>query len=199
MKHAVILAHPDPKSFNASVARAYCKAAEGLGHTPLLRDLYAMGFDPRLRASERPEMPQFAPDADVAAERRQLGDVHVFAFVYPLWFDAPPAILKGYMDRVFGAGFGYRQLRNGGEDPLLVGKKMISFTSSGSTKARLEEQGSWLSICQLFDCHFAAMCGLELIDHVHFPSIVPGLAKRWVDENLWTTETKVRDHFGRFS
>jgi NAD(P)H dehydrogenase (quinone) len=155
-----------------------------------------MGFDPLLKASERPDAPSHAPGADVAAERALLDDADVFAFVYPLWFNAPPAMLKGYIDRVFGAGFGYRTLRNGGEDPLLVGRRMISFTSSGSTRARLEEQGAWMSIRQLFDAHFANMCGLEVVDHVHFPSIVTGLAKRWVDENLWVTEQKVLEHFG---
>jgi NAD(P)H dehydrogenase (quinone) len=195
MKHAIILAHPQADSFNASVADAYKRAATGLGHEVVVRDLYRLDFDPRLQASERPDASEFKPGADVERERDILRGADVFAFVYPLWFNAPPAILKGYLDRVFSAGFGYRELRNGGECPLLVGKKMISFTSSGSTKARLEEQGAWLSICQLFDQHFARMCGLELVDHVHFPSVVAGLAKRWIDENLWLTENKVRQHF----
>jgi NAD(P)H dehydrogenase (quinone) len=195
MKHAIILAHPQADSFNASVADAYKRAAIELGHDAVVRDLYRLDFDPRLKASERPDAPEFKLGPDVERERDILRDADVFAFVYPLWFNAPPAILKGYLDRVFSAGFGYRELRNGAQGPLLVGKRMISFTSSGSTKARLEEQGAWLSICQLFDRHFADMCGLELVDHVHFPSIVAGLAKRWVDENLWLTEKKVRQHF----
>jgi NAD(P)H dehydrogenase (quinone) len=195
MKHAVILAHPDPKSFNASVARTYCKAAAEHRHETLLRDLYRMDFEPRLKAAERPDALTFRPDPDVEHERKLLRDADVFAFVYPLWFNAPPAILKGYIDRVFGAGFGYRILHNGGEEPLLTGRKLISFTSSGSTLARLEEQGSWFSICQLFDEYFAAICGLEMVDHVHFPSIVAGLDKRWIDENLFATEKRVKELF----
>ncbi len=54
MKHAVIVAHPNPDSFTLAVARTYCEAVTAKGHEPLLRDLYAMDFDPRLKASEIP-------------------------------------------------------------------------------------------------------------------------------------------------
>lgn len=106
MKHAVIVAHPVRTSFNRSVAEAYRQAVELRGHTVIVRDLYAMNFEPRLQAAEMPRAEGFAPGADVLAEREQLKDVDVFTFVYPLWFNAPPAILKGYIDRVFGFGFG---------------------------------------------------------------------------------------------
>lgn len=45
MKHAIILAHPEPARFNASVAKAYEQAATELGHSAIVRDLYAMSFD----------------------------------------------------------------------------------------------------------------------------------------------------------
>ena len=56
MKHAVIFAHPGAQSFTASVAAAYAQAAESLGHTVILRDLYRIGFDPAfaLKAENAP-------------------------------------------------------------------------------------------------------------------------------------------------
>ena len=52
MKHAVILAHPRPESFTASVAGAYVRAVRQLGHDVVVRDLYGIGFDPCLKAGE---------------------------------------------------------------------------------------------------------------------------------------------------
>src|SRR5690606_37493880 len=55
MKHAVIIAHPNRTSLTHSAARAYAEAAEALGHEVIVRDLYAMDFDPRLQAAEIPQ------------------------------------------------------------------------------------------------------------------------------------------------
>ena len=64
MKHAVVLAHPAHTSLNAAIAQTYRQTVEALGHDVLVRDLYRMRFDPRLRASEipGPHPPQFRPD-----------------------------------------------------------------------------------------------------------------------------------------
>ncbi len=107
MQHALIVAHPNPKSFTASLAMAYGEAAEGLGHKTIMRDLYGMSFDPCLKADEIPTPAGFSPRADIVGERLMLGDVDVFALFYPFWINAPPAILKGYLERVFGMGFAY--------------------------------------------------------------------------------------------
>jgi putative NADPH-quinone reductase len=82
-----------------------------------------MDFDPRLKETELLGRPDARPGADVEAERTLLEDADVFAFVYPLWFNAPPAIVKGYVDRVFGLGLGYRVFREGGQEPLLRGRR----------------------------------------------------------------------------
>ena len=58
------------------------------------------------------------------AERGVLAEADVFAFVYPLWFNAQPAILKGYVDRVFSLGFGFAP-GAGGTEPLLAGLGMF--------------------------------------------------------------------------
>ena len=131
MKHAVIVAHPDARSLTRSIAEAYAKSVRALGQEVLVRDLYSMGFDPCLKASEIPSPAGFRFEADVVAERKLLADVDVFALVYPFWFNAPPAILKGYVDRVFSMGFGYEP-GLGGTESLLDGKKLISFSLSGA-------------------------------------------------------------------
>lgn len=174
MKHAVILAHPDPDSLNASIAAAYAKAVRDFGGDVIVRDLYAIGFDPCLKAEEipGPGVPVFRDD--VARERAMLADIDVFAFVYPLWFNAAPAILKGYVDRVFSMGFGFKPGFEGSE-PALNGRQLISFTTSGAPDHWVRDTGALSALMSLFDSHLSAMCGLTLVDHVHFGGMVTGL------------------------
>lgn len=196
MKHAIIVGHPDPDSFTMAMAHRYEQAVTALGHAHVTRDLYRLDFDPRLKLSELADRPVWSTAPDAEAERTLLRTADVFAFIYPLWFNSPPAIVKGYIERVFGASFGFAQLRSGGQKPLLVGRQLIHVTASGSTSAWLNEQGASDSARNLFETHFARVCGLRIRPHIHFDAIVPGLKKRWVDTNLWTLETKLIEYFG---
>lgn len=192
MKHAVIVAHPDSASLNAAIARTYVAALEAAGHTVEVRDLYAMGFDPCLKAAEipGPAAPEFG--ADVVAERARLADVDAFAFVYPLWFNAPPAILKGYVDRIFGMGFGFTPAF-GGAEPALRGRRLISFTTSGAPDAWVRDTGAIATLRRLFDDHLAGVCGLEVVDHVHFGGMVSGIT----DEAFEAVLAEVRETAAR--
>lgn len=194
MKHAVILAHPSPKSLNASIARRYVEAVESLGHEAILRDLYRMRFDPALKAPEipGPKPPVFGKD--VVAERARLADVDVFAFVYPLWFNAPPAILKGYVDRVFSMGFGFTP-GFGGANPALIGRRLISFTTSGAPDHWVRDTGALSDLTRVFDRHLAGTCGLTVIDHAHFGGIVSDMTEWSVTEILDRVRSTARVHF----
>lgn len=194
MKHAVILAHPAPASLNSEIARTYSAAVSPLGHQVILRDLYGMGFDPCLRAAEIPGPGTPVFGADVQAERERLADVDVFAFVYPLWFNAPPAILKGYVDRVFSMGFGFEPAF-GGTEPRLGGRRLISFTTSGAPDRWVRETHTLSALMQLFDEHLAGVCGLQLVDHVHFGGMVTGITEEAFDEVMATVARRATAHF----
>ena len=101
-RHAVIMAHPDADSFNAAAARTWCETVEALGHHAVLRDLYRLGFDPVLKSNEQPRPDRFAMSNDVAAELAVIDKADVFVLVYPIWFGAPPAILKRSEERRVG-------------------------------------------------------------------------------------------------
>jgi NAD(P)H dehydrogenase (quinone) len=195
MQHALIVAHPNPKSFVASLAVAYGEAAENLGHKTIMRDLYGMGFDPCLKADEIPTAAGYAPRPDVVGERVILRDIDVFALFYPFWLNAPPAMLKGYLDRVFGMGFAYGKGKSGNE-PLLRGRKLISFTASGAPTEWVMKTGAWEAVRTLFDEHVAAVCGLQVADHIHFGGIVPGIRSDVVLRHQQSVQDVVARQFG---
>ena len=195
MKHAIIVAHPNPRSLTCAAGAAYAKAVEALGHQALIRDLYQLGFDPRLQAGEIPGPSGYAFGADVVEERRLLADADVFALVYPLWFNAPPAMLKGYVDRVFSMGFGYGPA-SGGTEPLLEGRKLISFSFSGAPESWVHDSGALRALMTLFDHHLAAVCGLQMLDHRHIGGIVPGITEEAVADVLTEVGRAVAETFG---
>lgn len=107
----VILAHPEPTSFNGAWAKATQRAAQDAGHQVLFTDLCAMGFDAVERASHHDEAQPFdplkaqesavdSPPADIAAEIEKLEQADQIIFHFPIWWFAPPAVLKGWFDRV---------------------------------------------------------------------------------------------------
>src|SRR5581483_3115986 len=142
MRQTVILTHPDPASFNAAVADAYAEAVRTCGHEAVVRDLYRLQFDPRLALGELPgHASDPFPIPEVAAEREALASSDVIVFVYPLWFNAPPAMLKGYVERVMGPGFGFETAR-GRMEPLLQGKSLVTVSTSGAPDQWVDQTGA---------------------------------------------------------
>lgn len=196
MKHVVILAHPNRHSFNGTLAAAYCTAVKLLGDQALLRDLYGLEFKPSLQMVELPFGPEFRPGDDVAAERSLIADADVYALVYPLWLNAPPAMMKGYLERVFGYGFAYGRDGHGSE-PLLTGKKLISITTSGDPLHWVRQTGAFDALRSLFDQHFATLSGFQVVDHLHFGGILTGIRDDAVQCMANEVAETLRKHFGR--
>lgn len=195
MKHAVILCHPRGRAFTRLTAETYVEAVRALGHEVLVRDLYAMNFDPRLHADELPNAAGAVPRTEVLIERTMLQDADVFAFFYPIWFGSPPAMVKGYVERVFGVGFGYQAIKAGGSKPLLTGRKMISFTSTGSDNIWLVDTGSWDAVRKVFNERLASACGLESLDHVNFGGVDADIASEQIEEAKEQVRQAVADLF----
>ena len=192
-KHAVIVCHPEEDSFTFSLARRYIETVEGHGHEVALRDLYRMKFNPVLGAAER----KGTPAKDVEKEWALLGKVDVYVLVYPIWFGTPPAMLKGYIDRVFGAGRNRGRGQEGGSVELLAGKRLVSLSASGSLKAWLSEKGVLGSLRTVYDRYFADVFGFEEVHHYHFDGVVEGLPERDVSMHLHNAEKAAREVMSR--
>lgn len=194
MKHAVILAHPKPTSLNAAIARQCVATLTALGHTVVLRDLYGMDFDPRLKAEEIPDGFSFRTSPDTQAERDILFGVDNFIFVYPFWFNGPPAILKGYIDRVFGLGFG-TTAAIGHEEPRLTGSSLLSFSTSGAPDRWIKDTGALNTLMAMVDMHLSGVCGLKVIGHHHFGGVTPGMTEEAGSQILTDVDAHLRRDF----
>lgn len=177
---AVLIAHPRARSFTQAMAASFVGAFTEAGGHCIVRDLYKVGFDPLLHANEIPDHDGFAPRADVIEERRLIGEADIFALFYPLWYNAPPAMMMGYVARVFGMGFAYSPVQAGGNQPLLKGRRLVSFTSSGAPQTWVESSGAWDAMNRNFDAHFAAVSGLDPAGHHNVGGVGPGMRQEVV-------------------
>lgn len=116
----VILGHPVTRSFCAALADAYVKGAKAAGNEVQVMSLGDLSFDPLLRNGYA-TIQQLEPDL-VAAQSSITWAEHI-VFVYPIWWGAMPALLKGFIDRIFLPGFAFKY-RDGAVfwDRLLVGR-----------------------------------------------------------------------------
>ena len=106
MKISIILAHPNPGSFNHAIASTAAETLRGNGHQVRLRDLCAERFDPLMPAAEFARDAQLAPT--IAQHCREIAEADGIIIVHPNWWAMPPAILKGWLDRVLRPEVAYR-------------------------------------------------------------------------------------------
>jgi len=109
MQVVVVLAHPDPKSFNHAIAATATAALTDAGHEVTLLDLYADGFRAAMSPAERLAYHGDRPLLDPMAERHAdiVKRAEALVFVYPTWWSTVPAILKGWLERVMVPGVGF--------------------------------------------------------------------------------------------
>ncbi len=138
LKISLILAHPNPASFNHAMAQAALHTLRHLGHVVHHHDLYAEGFEPLLPAEEIDgdlSLPEFLRD-----HCRELSQADGIIIVHPNWWGQPPAILKGWIDRVLRPGVAYQFLEgDGGEGVplgLLRARAALVFNTSNTPRLR---------------------------------------------------------------
>ena len=138
MKISIVLAHPDPESFNAAIAHTARLALADCGHHVAFHDLYAETFDPLLQAAEIPREAELAPV--LMSHCEEIAQADGIVVVHPNWWGQPPAILKGWVDRVLRPGTAYEFVDgDGGEGVprgLLRAQSALVFNTSNTTPER---------------------------------------------------------------
>lgn len=103
----VVYCHPNPKSFTHAVLDSVLAGLRASGCAFEVIDLYAEQFDPVLIVDETRRRRDLDTVEATRAYREKLGAASSFVFVYPVWWGGFPAMLKGFIDRVFVSGLTY--------------------------------------------------------------------------------------------
>lgn len=133
LKLLVVVAHPSPDSLNAALAAVAVKTAAELAAEVAVHDLYADGFDPRLRAEEL-TAPVFGDELS-ARYAADLLAADALVVVHPLWFFQAPAILKGWVDRVIREDVAFALGSDGAVSGLLTLRRALIVTTGNTSRA----------------------------------------------------------------
>ena len=188
MKVSIILAHPSKDSFNHAIARRCSKTLKELGHTVKLHDLYKEEFDPILPEEEVPKDGITNDIIDKYCD--EISTCDGIIVIHPNWWGQPPAILKGWIDRVLRPGIAYefKEGDSGEGVPigLLKAKAGIVFNTSNTSRER--EQNIFLDPLQTIwkNCIFY-LCGIKNYYRQMFSIIVTSTKE---EREIWLREAE---------
>ncbi len=186
-----VVANPDPRSFTRVLAGTLSDVAGEKGHECETLDLYAEGFNPVLSAKDFEAFNRGRTPEDIKRQQDRIKKADIVALFHPVWWFGMPAVLKGWVDRVFSYGFAYGH-DSRGVKPLLLGKKAILVnTTGGAEQQSYGETGFGDAMLKVMDQGIYEFVGFEIILRRFFyevPSASDGRKREMADslrEGLW--------------
>lgn len=168
MRIVLIVGHPNKDSFNHAVAATAFETLRANGHEVTFHDLYAERFDPVLTFEEFTA--EEVSDPAVRAQCDEVAAADALVLVHPNWWGQPPAIVKGWVDRVLRYGVAYTFREENGEEIgvglLKARKALILNTCMTSEEMDRTHYGDHLE--RLWKTSVLGLCGLEEIHRRNF-------------------------------
>ena len=189
MKHLIIYSHPNPNSLNSHLKNVVAAHLEENNHEVVIRDLYALNFNPILSFEDMAGQRSGLVSEDVKKEQDFITWADCITFIHPIWWTGLPALMKGYIDRVFSYGFAYRY-DAGVQKGMLSGKQTVIINTQGKSKAEYESIGMDKALLLTSDKGIYIYCGLEIKQHFFFDA-----ADRAAPERIEEWKTKIRSAF----
>ncbi|WP_026701923.1 NAD(P)H oxidoreductase [Salibacterium aidingense] len=156
MKVLTVIAHPRRDSLTFAAANCFIEGLREAGHETEVLDLYRTNFNPMLWEADEPDWlaasQQYSPEVEWEMERMTRQDG--LAFVFPLWWWSMPAVMKGYIDRVWNYGFAYGSGK-------LTHQHVLWLTLAGAPVERFEKRGYDKMIDHYFNGGLADYCGIS--------------------------------------
>jgi NAD(P)H dehydrogenase (quinone) len=192
MNVSVILAHPDVLSFNHAIAAKCLERLHRCGHQVIFHDLYQEGFDSVLPAHEISR--DSALPTLVQQHCSEIRDASGIIVIHPNWWGQPPAILKGWIDRVIRPGVAYEFAEGDDGDGVPVGLlkagSAIVFNTSNTEMGR--EKDVFLDPLETIwrNCVFG-LCGVKVFYRKMFSTVVTSdreVREGWLSEVAQSVE-----------
>jgi NAD(P)H dehydrogenase (quinone) len=218
MRVLIVYANPNPKSFCHAILEQFAHGLEDAGHTMEVVDLYAMRFNPVLKARDFPNwIDEHTPPEtlkrmilensggpiqrfilerwlrnkdmsaiaklirklrpkDIVEQQKKVAQAQGLAIIFPVWFVGFPAILKGWVERVFTYGFAYSLTREGwrgdinGRVPLFKHEKALLISTTLFNEESYQT-GLGEAMKRLIDDFGFRYPGIKKVEHVYFYSV----------------------------
>jgi NAD(P)H dehydrogenase (quinone) len=182
----VVLAHPKKGSFNHAIAETATHMLKRKGHRVIFHDLYQENFDPVLPYNEIHRKAEL--DQEIEKYCQELKTAKGIIIIHPNWWGQPPAILKGWIDRVIRAGVAYKFVEGDQGEGIPVGllkatKALVFNTSNTQQEREMKIFGDPLETLWK-NCIFG-LCGLNNFHRKTYRIIVNSTSKerkKWLED-----------------
>ena len=182
MKILLILGHPKSNSFNGAIAEQAMSILKHLGHEVVFHDLYQERFEPIFQADEE-NLPDEKLPAFLQEHLRQFKEADGVVFVHPNWWGGPPAILRGWIDRVVRANSCYQFTKDGVVSH--VGGKIVQIFSTSNTPRDIEMSVYGDPIENFWKTVVFGLLGTKSFERRNFESVIISTAE---ERQSWLTE-----------
>ncbi|MXO04857.1 NAD(P)H-dependent oxidoreductase [Flavobacterium sp. HBTb2-11-1] len=186
MRHLIIYAHPNWESLNGKFKDALQGYLLQKGNEVIVRDLYELQFDPVLSLQDMEGQRKGKVEDDVRLEQEFISWAEHITFIHPIWWTGMPAVMKGYIDRVFSYGFAYRY-DQGVQKELLKGKQAVIINTHGKSHDEYREIGMDRALRLTSDKGIYNYCGFEISQHFFFEKadrVDAETVESWITEIL---------------
>jgi len=172
-----VVCHPNAESFTHRLADQFNKGAKSVGHTVDICDLYAEGFNPIMSVRDLQQFKGIGMTDDVLEHQARIERADALCLVFPIWWYSPPAMMKGWFDRVWSAGWAY-DWQHEPEGSLLAPKPSTLLIPLGASAKQLERWGYGPEIEHLWRYGILGYCGVDPIRIELLP------------DSVWNMETR---------
>ncbi|MEG1634275.1 MAG: NAD(P)H-dependent oxidoreductase [Rikenellaceae bacterium] len=164
MKTLIIFAHPNPKSFSAAILERVTTLLTAKNCEYKISDLYDMNFNSVLSSNDFIAMNKGTYSIDIISEMHKINWAEQIVMIYPIWWTGMPAIMKGYIDRVFAKGFAYDYI----DDALigLLSKKVVIINTMGTKNSYYDHSGMTSAMKMTLNDGIIEMCGMKTKHHL---------------------------------
>jgi putative NADPH-quinone reductase len=188
MNILIILGHPDTNSFNHAIAETCATRLKQNGHQVIFHDLYKENFDPIIKTPEIPKHGEV--NAEIQRHCNDLVKSDDIIIIHPNWWGQPPAIMKGWIDRVIRPGIAYEFAEgdNGEGTPIGLLKALIGLVFNTSSTSEYRENNIFKNPLETIwkNCIFD-FCGVKKFERKMFRIIVTSDLKQ---RQAWLNEAK---------
>jgi NAD(P)H dehydrogenase (quinone) len=189
MKANIVFAQPGEQSFPHEILHCVQTALTKAGITFTVRDLYNMNFQPVFTAADMHSVEEGRVTSDIEEEQQLITDADLLVMIYPIWWWSQPAILKGWIDRVFTNHFAFRYESNGPVG-MLSGKRAIVFTTTRESDEEMEAKGYDAVIKKQIVDGTLSFVGFQNVVHKNFAA-VPYVDEQKRQQMLREVETTI--------
>lgn len=180
-----IFAHPRRDSFTGALLDSFAAGVrEGGGqHAVEVADLYREGFDPRFQAADEAPFHGEPVLDDVRREQERFDRADAVAFVFPVWWWSFPALLKGWIDRVFHLGWAYTE-ESGVERGILRDRRVLLLATAGAPERTYRKYGYGEAMRVQMEVGILGYCGLQDVKTHLFYEVNERMSEEQRDRHL---------------